>query len=128
MFNNWFNADDAAALRRRLEGLKSDGKPLWGSFSAAAVVCHLADPVRVALGEKPAKQLRGPLGLPGISHAVVWVMPWPKGAPTAPEFLPGNGMTRPTEFEHDKRVLLDVLRRLSDVPAGAKLSPSPVFG
>ena len=125
---NWFNPGDAADLIRRLDDLTPDGRPKWGSFTPQALLCHLADPVRVAMGEKAAKPLRGALALPGIAHAIVWFLPWPRAAPTAPEFLPGAGMTTPKEFKEDKRVLVDVLCRFSETPKGKALSPNPVFG
>ena len=128
MLANWFDARDSADLLRRLDGLTLSARPRWGSFSPADVVCHLTDPVRVALGEKQAKRLAGPLSMPGIAHVVVWLMPWPKGAPTAPEFLPDGGMTKSTEFQQDKQTLVDALRRLSDVSPQGVLAPSPVFG
>jgi hypothetical protein len=125
---NWFNAADAADLLRRLERLTPEAKPRWGRFTPGALVCHLADPVRVALGEKQAKRLNTFLAAPGISHLAVWILPWPKGAPTAPEFLPDHGMTSPTEFERDKHTLVDVLQRFSRVPRDQPLAPSPGFG
>ncbi len=128
MLNNWFNERDAAHILRRLERLTVAAQPKWGGFSASTLVCHLADPVRVALGEKSAAPLRSPIGRPGIAHLIVWVLPWPKGAPTAPEFLPGTGMTPPDDFERDKQALIDLLRRFSAVPAGQALASSPVFG
>lgn len=125
---NWFNPTDAVDVLRRLDGLTADARPRWGSFTASVLVCHLADPVRVALGEKHAMPLRGPLGLPGIAHAVVWILPWPKGAPTAPEFLPDAGMTPATDFATDKQALLATLRRFSETPSHRAFAPSPVFG
>jgi hypothetical protein len=125
---NWFNATDRTDLLRRLERLTPDAKPQWGRLTPAALVCHLADPVRVALGEKHVKPFNTLLALPGIAHLAVWVFPWPKGAPTPPEFLPGQGMTNPTEFERDKRTLVVVLGRFSNVAVGQCLEPSPGFG
>ena len=66
--------------------------------------------------------------MPGIAHFVVWLMPWPKRAPTAPAFLPDGGMTKSTDFQQDKQTLVDALRRLSDVSTQRVLAPSPVFG
>ena len=128
MLKNWFNESDAAGALRRLEQLALQDQPRWGTLSAAAVVCHLADPVRVALGEKAVPALRGPLGLPGLAHLVVWVLPWPKGAPAAPEFLPGTGMTPPGDFERDKRTLVELLTRFSALPAGRPIPRNPAFG
>lgn len=48
--------------------------------------------------------------------------------PTTPEFLPGTGMTKSTEFQQDKQTLVDTLQRLSDVSPQRVLAPSPVFG
>ena len=128
MLANWFDAHDSADLLRRLDGLTLSARPRWGTFSPADRVCHLTDPVRVALGEKQAKPLGGLLSTPGMAHFVVWLMPWPKGAATTPEFLPGTGMTKSTEFQQDKQTLVDALRRLSDVSPQHVLAPSPVFG
>lgn len=125
---NWFNSADAADIRRRLDGLKPESRPQWGNMSAGEVLCHLADTVRVPLGEKDTKRKSGPFGIPGIAHMVVWVAPWPKGAPTAPEFLPGAGMTTPEEFGADKQALLAALERLSRTGPDQALPPSPVFG
>ena len=115
-------------MLRRLERLNVTARPRWGAFTPTTLVCHLADPVRLALGEKSAPPVRRPIGRPGIAHLVVWVLPWPKGAPTAPEFLPGTGMTPPDSFEIDKRTLVDLLKRFSAVPPGRVLADSPVLG
>ena len=128
MLANWFDERDATELLRRLESLTPDARPRWGSFSPSQVVCHLTDPVRVALGEKQAARLAGPLSTPGLAHFVVWLAPWPKGAPTAPEFLPDRGMTKSTEFLQDKQTLVDALRRFSDIAPQRALPPNPVFG
>ena len=128
MLKNWFNERDATDVLRRLERLSATAQPKWGALTPSTLVCHLADPVRLALGEKSASRVRSPIGLPGIAHLVVWVLPWPKGAPAAPEFLPGTGMTPPGDFERDKRTLVDLLKRFSAVPADRALVSNPVFG
>jgi hypothetical protein len=125
---NWLNPSDAAELLLRLDGLNAAARPRWGRFTAGELLCHLADPVRLALGDKQAKRVPGPLGLPGVAQAVVWILPWPKGAPTATEFLPGGGMTHTTTFEEDKQALLAVLRRFGETPSARAFAPHPVFG
>ena len=54
MLQNLFDPAAAAALRGRLDGLTPDAKPRWGRLTPPVVLCHLADPFRVALGEKQA--------------------------------------------------------------------------
>lgn len=123
---NWFNPADAEALTARLRRLTPDLRPRWGKMSAPEAVVHLADPCRTALGDKPAKMLGGPLSLPGISQLVLWIAPWPKGAPTTPDYLPGTGMSNVTEFEADRRALLGLLERMTS--HRAEFAPNPVFG
>jgi hypothetical protein len=125
---NWLDADHAQALLARLEKLAASNKPRWGTFSAHQAICHLAEPVRIALGEKQAAQLASPLARPGLAQFVTWIAPWPKSAPTVPEFLPGKGMTSPTEFERDLQTLVSLLHRFSVWPANHNYAPSPVFG
>jgi hypothetical protein len=125
---NWFRPDDRARLLERLERLSPASQALWGSMTAHEVVCHLAEPLRVALGDRKAGRIPSPLGLPGVSAFVVWLMPWPRGAPTAPEFLPGRGMASPTEFERDREALLGLLERFTNTAADFVFGPSPVFG
>lgn len=125
---NWFNPADAEALTARLQRLTPDLRPRWGKMNPSDVLPHLADPFRTALGDKPVKLLGGPLNMPGISQLVLWVLPWPKSAPTAREYLPGTGMTNATDFEADRQTLLGLLRRFTDFPATADFAANPVFG
>ena len=51
-----------------------------------------------------------------------------QGPPTAPEYLPGTGMTNPTDFEADRLTLLGLLRRFTDFPATSNFAANPVLG
>jgi hypothetical protein len=124
----WFDASDRRAVVGRLDGLKPTSTPRWGRMTAHQTLCHLADPIRVALGEKVAAPVSGPLRVPGLRHAVVWILPWPKGAPTAPDFLAGKGMTKPTNFQRDKRTLLILFDRLASLSDKGPIPEHPLFG
>ena len=97
-------------------------------MTAGEMVCHVSDPVRAALGDKPLKKESSPIGLPVISTLAVWVAPWPKGAPTSDAFIAGRGMTPPDEFLADKAELLALLQRFTEYPEDRELGESPVFG
>jgi hypothetical protein len=125
---NWFNSNDRAALMARLEKLAPQSRALWGKMNAHQTLCHLAEPLRSALGENQAARIKSPLGLLGLSWLIMWYIPWPKGAPTTPAFLPGTGMTSPTEFQKDKATLVELLQRFSHFPTSKNFEPSPVFG
>ena len=53
---------------------------------------------------------------------------WPKGAPTAEEFIQGKKGTPPTNFERDKQALLLAIHRFANHPEEESLQPNPVFG
>lgn len=125
---NWLNPNDRAALIGRLNTLTPNHTGKWGTLTAPQVLCHLAEPIRVALGDRKIDRIKSPFGAPGLATLVVWVLPWPKSAPTSPAFEPGKGMTAPTEFQKDKETLLALLQRIVDVSSDGELSPSPVFG
>ena len=49
------NADDRSRLIQRLQRVRPDAQPAWGALDAPRMLCHLADNLRVALGDVSAK-------------------------------------------------------------------------
>ncbi len=82
-----WNADDRTALLGRFDALTPSDRPKWGAFTAPRMVVHVTDAVRAGLGELPVKPLRTPFGFWPMNALVINVLPWPKGAPTAPELM-----------------------------------------
>lgn len=125
---NLLNTTDREAIIARLEKLSETHRPGWGKMTIQQVVPHLTDPLRVAIGDRQAALMPGIFNKFPINQLVVWWMPWPKAAPTAPEFLPGKGGTAPTEFLKDKQTLLLTIHRFANHASAHQFSPSPVFG
>lgn len=95
-------ADEARrALLARLSLLQPTMAPRWGRFSAHAMLVHLIDGARMALGTMPVRRGRGAavrvLRMPGIKHLFVYVLPFPRNAPTARELL----STPPGDWDAD---------------------------
>ena len=82
-----FDGTDRSALYERLDGLTLERTPLWGRMTCGQMLAHLTDGVRMTLGELAVQPKRGPLRFGPIRHAVIHWLPFPKGAPTAPELL-----------------------------------------
>jgi hypothetical protein len=82
-----FNDTDRRAIYERQGGLTLERTPLWGRMTSGQMLTHLTDSVRMTLGELAVQPKRGPLRLGLIRHAVIHWLPFPKGAPTAPELL-----------------------------------------
>lgn len=76
---------------RRIRIVRDDMKPRWGKMSAAAMLCHLEQSLRMTLGHLPVKPKRLPLRYFPLKQLVIYVLPMPKGAPTAPELVMTGG-------------------------------------
>jgi hypothetical protein len=87
MAGTLWNEQDRQALDARLARLKPDAIPLWGSFDAPRMLCHVTDALRSATGEVACTPKPSPLRFPVINTLVMFYLPWPKSVPTAPELL-----------------------------------------
>src|SRR5690242_8012845 len=72
---------------RRVEQLTPAATAQWGKFTATKMLAHLNDALRMASGELPVAPKNMPLRYWPIKQLVIYVLPFPKGAPTAPELL-----------------------------------------
>lgn len=107
---SFLNELDREAMLRRLALLTPSSERRWGNFSVGAMLCHLCESARMALGELPVKSRnkRAFQTFP-LKHLALYVVPFPKGAPTARELLAGQ----PGDFEADRTRLLALLQKLA---------------
>lgn len=122
------NPADRADMLARLRKLTPGTERLWGSFTAARMVCHLSDALRVALGDIPS-QPRGSLLKRTLGK---WLVVYtPLKAPRAKvKTLPEMLTTVPTDWQGDLRSCEQLLERAAAMTASAvhpgfgRLSPS----
>ena len=120
-----FDPDDRQEIAARVQQLTPQSQRRWGKMPINKMLCHTGDQLRMALGEIPSHVRPGPLTLPGLKQAAIYVMPWPKGKiQTAPEML----TTDPAGFEADREALLALIERFAERGAGADWAPHPLFG
>ena len=111
-------------LLERLERLSPEQRPLWGRMTAPQMVSHLLASMRMALGDLAVASKRLPLRYPPIKQLVIYWLPFPKGAPTAPELV-----TRvPEEWSADVAALGDAIARLAGRDPGGRWPDHPAFG
>jgi hypothetical protein len=58
-----------------------------GRFTAAKVVAHLSDALRMAFGDLPTMSKNLPLRHPPLKQIAIYWLPMPKGLPTATELI-----------------------------------------
>lgn len=101
-----WNESSRQELKERLGRLSEDARPLWGRMNAPRMIAHIGSALRMAKGELEAAPKNLPIRYPPLKQLIVYWMPFPKGAPTAPELLsrePGDW----TEGVNDVRTQID---------------------
>jgi hypothetical protein len=112
-------------IRDRVARLSPESKGEWGKMSAPQVVCHLADSLKMALGDLPVTSRHMPIRYPPLKQFIVYVAPFPKSAPTAPELL----VRSPRAWSADVADLQALVDRF--VARGSESTPwvdHPAFG
>jgi hypothetical protein len=116
---------DRSAILARIATLTPESRARWGKFTVDAMLCHLADTVRMAHGDLPVKAHRGRVfTVFPLKHLFLYVVPIPKGVPTAPELL----ATAPTTFEADRTRCHELIERYAQTPPAGPGARHPLFG
>ena len=84
---SFWDSDAREDICRRVERLTPDAAAQWGKFTAPKMLAHLNDAMRMASGELAVAPRNTPLRFWPLKQLVIYVLPFPKGAPTAPELL-----------------------------------------
>lgn len=119
------NEVDRQALDRRVASLTAGAAGRWGRLTVGAMLGHLCQSARMASGELQVKPggKRAFQVFP-LKHLLLYVVPFPKGAPTAPELLAAE----PGAFDHDRAQLRELLAGLGRGPQEGPGPIHPLFG
>ena len=74
-------------IRDRIERLSPEKTAAWGKMSSPQMVCHLAESLKMALGDLPVARKLVPIRYPPLKQLIVYIAPFPKNVATAPELL-----------------------------------------
>ena len=114
-----------ASFAERLRRLSPESKGAWGKLDASGMLAHLNDSYRMFFGDLAVKPRSGPLRYTPIKQLVIYVLPFPKSVPTAPELLVRcDGAV----LEDEKAAFTQMLERLSAIQPNGPLRPHPAFG
>jgi len=111
-------------LSDRVGAVAPDRRAAWGRFSAPTMMCHLADSLKMAMGDLKVAPKRLPIRYPPLKQLIIYVAPFPKGAPTAPELL----ARQPREWAHDVSDVQDLLARAGSARTTEAWPEHPAFG
>jgi hypothetical protein len=117
------NDKDRSLLIERLLRVRPDAKPAWGSLNAPRMLCHIADSMRVALGELSTKPVHTLASRTLLKFLVINTgLKVPRGrVQTAPEML----TSQPGTWEADLSTCVALAERVGSRSARAI---HPTFG
>ena len=112
-------------LLARLGRLTPDMTPRWGRFTCPDMVAHLNESMRMALGEITPAPKRLPIRFFPLKQLIIYVLPFPKGVPTAPELLVWSGRA---VWDEEVKRFPELLARLKARAGDTKWPTHPAFG
>jgi hypothetical protein len=119
------NDVDRTAILERIGSVTSASVPRWGRMDAKAMLTHLKQSALMALGELPvASKGKRAFQVFPIKHLILHVVPFPKGAPTAPELL----VPDPASVDDIRSELVFLLERIGAGPREGYGPVHPLFG
>lgn len=122
---SFWDADTRDGICRRVERLTPTSKAAWGKFNATEMLAHLNDAMRMAIGELPVRRKNLPIRHFPLKQLIIYALPFPKGAPTAPELLARcNG----AQFDDEKAEFRRIADRLAAKPRSDLWPEHPAFG
>ena len=119
------NEVDRKEISSRLQSLSTSSTARWGSMGVTDMLQHLRLSARMTLGELPVVSAnKRPFQVFPLKHLLLYVLPFPKGAPTARELKPSDAAS----FEEERAALLELLDRIGTGPSDGSGPAHPLFG
>jgi uncharacterized protein DUF1569 len=121
----FWDASTREEICRRVERLNLESKPQWGKFNVSQMLAHVNDSMRMAIGDVATAPKPSPLRRWPLKQLIVYVAPWPKGVPTAPELL---ARCDSAMFADEKAAFRTLANRLASKRASDAWPEHPAFG
>ena len=119
------NETDRAAICNRMRSLSISSTGRWGSMDVTRMLKHLHLSALMALGEMevPSANKRAFHVFP-LKHLLLYVVPFPKGAPTAPKLKP----QATASMEEERAAVLELIDRIGTGSRDGAGPDHPLFG
>src|SRR4030095_2454375 len=119
------NEGDRAEIVSRVRSLSASSTGRWGTMHVASMLQHLRLTARMTLGELPVPSAnKRVFQVFPLKHLILYVLPFPKGAPTAPELKPIDAVS----FEQERKAVLEWRERIGTGPRDGEGPAHPLFG
>ena len=119
------NEADRKAISDRFRSLSASSTGRWGSMDVTSMLQHLRRSALMCVGELPVPSAnKRAFHIFPLKHMLLYVLPFPKGAPTAPALKPVDAVS----FEEERAALLELLDRIGTGLRDGMGPDHPLFG
>ena len=119
------NENDRVAICSRVRSLSASSTARWGRMDVTGMLHHLRLSALMTVGElKVASANKRVFQVFPLKHLILYVLPFPKGAPTATELKP----VAAASLEEERAALLALLDQIGTGPREGAGPPHPLFG
>ena len=115
----------AEQMLARLDRLTPDTRARWGRFTCPDMVAHLNESMRMALGDITPASKNLPIRYFPLKQLIIYMFPFPKGAPTAPELIARSGRAVWTE---ELKTFRELMARVTARSGDTVWPVHPAFG
>lgn len=119
-----WNPQDRDAILRRIDALSADSAGVWGRMNVSQMLRHCGLALQMATGEFPIPARKTPFRFFPIKQLIIHVLPFPRGAPTAPSLVIKDS----PDFVEQRDFLRREIGKASARPADASWEAHPAFG
>ena len=120
---------DRDEIVQRLRAVRAGQAARWGRMSAHQMICHLADSMRMAMGQRPVAEASDLLRRTVVKWIALYLpLRWPVGIMTRPEVDQERDGTRPAEFAADVAELEALFEHFTTTARGSRWARHPFFG
>jgi hypothetical protein len=126
--NTLFDSAKRNEIIFRINKLTPESKAAWGKMNVGQMLCHCADGIKMSTGELTVADKSNFMFRNVFKPLFIYVLPMPKGAPTADEINPAVDGTKPADFEKDRQTLLDWWEKACALPENHPWAKHPAFG
>jgi hypothetical protein len=121
-------------LWRRVTALRPDTPAKWGRFDAPRMLAHAIQSLGMMTGDVhvEAKPVPWIVRHAPLKHLLIYVLPFPRGLPTAPELLartcPDAVGRSALAWEEERQAFSGALDRIAELETREAWPPHPAFG
>ena len=119
-----WQSDARKEIENRVRSLSPEAQPRFGRLNAPRMLNHIADQIRMALGDVPCRRGKGMISVWPMNVLMIHVIPWPHGAKGPFEAF----TTKPAAWDSDRQTLVVLIDRFCEKKSEQQWPEHPLFG